>query len=189
MNLNYFKILLVSFLFILVSYPALGHEEDVNVGKGNFRAGLMGSFQKGRLAGSLFNSVSSFTLEGEFEYFLTDSIAPITRMSTTVAFLGEDSITDFVWGAGLKGIYNFRTRYIAYIKFIPSVHVFNYDLESTTIDGLKDNSVNFDILAGAGLDILLTKNVAIGFAFHYEVIFADEKLDVYSVPIGFSFYF
>ncbi len=183
------KVTVIS-IFLIISFLSIANaESELFVEKGDFRAGLMGSFQKGRLAGSLFNDVSSFTIETEIEYMIFDYLSPITRMGTTIAFLGEDSITDFVWGLGLKGIFNFKSRFVPYIKFIPSVHVFNYNLETLAGDGTKVNQVNFDILVGVGLDILLTRNVAFGFAFQYEVIFSHLDLDVYGVPFGFSFYF
>jgi hypothetical protein len=180
-------VLLALILGLICSSSGICEENSkLSVGKGSWRVGVMGSLQFGRLAKSFYNDVNSFAVELEGEYFLFNFLAPVTRIATNVYFVGDQSITDLVWGLGAKGIFNFGTRYLPYIKFIPSFHFFDVN---TSVPGMDSRAFDFDILGGLGLDILLTKNVAVGFAFNYEVIFSNENLAVYSIPVGFSFYF
>jgi len=159
-------------------------EKNPFVDKGDFRIGVMGSIDTGKYAGFFLQAVSQFTIDAEFEYYIHKRLAPITRFSSTIIFTDQDNITAFSWGAGIKGVFNFDKRFLPYVKVIPEVYYYNLDF----LGSVKDKSIHFALLAGVGLDVLLTRNVAVGFVFHYEVIFSDQNYTVYSFPFGFSFY-
>lgn len=153
---------------------------------GSWEAGLRASYQ--RLSGAVINS--QVTVGSFLGYYLLSSVEPFVGLSldfqdARVDGGGSATAVNLSFGAGARASFELAERVRPYLALSPGLL-----LRTTEIDRFDaEDQLDFVLSVQAGVQVVLVPRVALDVGFAYDRIFSDEGEDLYSVPIGLSFFF